>query len=238
MIYGIIGALPSEIALLTAQMQNKTVTDLAGLRFFKGMLGGQQTVVVKCGVGKVNAAVCTQALIDRFAVDAVINVGIAGGVSPDLQVLDTVVGTKLIQHDFDLTPFGYAKSYMGSGMSADSSQPTVFKADEELALSCKEAAKAICGDTHACYDGVIVSGDAFIAGSEKKAALFETYRALAAEMEGAAIAQTATLSGVPFAVIRTISDLADGHAPISYEEIEKYAADLSAQVVLRMLCTR
>jgi len=130
MTYGIIGAMDSEIALLTSEMTDLQIQTVAGLTFYSGTLSSSQAVVVKCGVGKVNAAACAQSLIDRYAVDAVINVGVAGGVSSKLKVLDVVVGTALVQHDFDLRPFGYTKGYLGQEYGGDPSFPTMFAADD------------------------------------------------------------------------------------------------------------
>lgn len=234
--YGIIGAMDSEIALLTAEMKQTTIHEIAGLCFYDGVLCGCRAVVVKCGVGKVNAACCAQLLCDRFAVDAVINVGVAGGVSSRLQVQDVVVGTALVQHDFDLRPFGYTMGYLGREYGGDSQLPTAFTADPSLVERCMRAARAVLGDKHHCYEGVIASGDEFVAASDRRAFIADTFGAMAAEMEGAAIAQVAVQNHIPFLVLRTISDLADGSAPVSFESVVTFAADMAAKVIMRMLC--
>ncbi len=235
MIYGIIGAMDSEIALLTSAMTDLQIQKRAGLTFYKGLLCGKEAVVVKCGVGKVNAAACAQMLIDCFAVDAVINVGVAGGVSSVLKVLDVVVGTSLVQHDFDLRPFGYVRGYLGADYGGDPAKPTFFEADKSLVSRAFDAAKAVLGDEHACYEGVIASGDEFVASSERREAIASQCGAMASEMEGAAIAQVASQNGVPFLVLRTISDLADGSAPVSFETVVQFAADKAAAIIMRML---
>ncbi len=226
--YGIVGAMRSEIALLTEEMSHPSENECAGVRFFFGQLGHADAVAAVCGAGKVNAAFCTQILIDRFSADAVINIGVAGGIAPGLQVLDTVVATGLIQHDFDITPLGGVKGYM---KGRDNRTPTVYSSDSELSLRLYEAACARTGEEH-CHRGIIVSGDQFIAGSAQKASLYNGFHGLAAEMEGAAVAQVASANGVPFAVLRAVSDLADGGAPLSFEEVEKSAAQLAAEILL------
>lgn len=236
MVYGIIGAMDSEIALLTSTMTEvQTQTGAGGLTFYKGLLCGKNVVVVKCGVGKVNAAACAQMLIDRFDVDAVINVGVAGGVCEKLNVLDVVVGTALVQHDFDLRPFGYVKGYLGADYSGDPQKPTLFEADKMLVSRASSAAKEVLGEEHACYEGVIASGDEFVASSERREAIASQCGAMASEMEGAAIAQVAVQNDVPFLVIRTISDLADGSAPVSFETVVQFAADKAAAIIMKMI---
>lgn len=237
MTYGIIGAMDSEITLLTAQMQTCSKETKANLTFYRGTLCDRSVVIVKCGVGKVNAAACAQMLIDCYAVDALINVGVAGGVSSSLKVLDVVVGEKLVQHDFDLTPFGYVKGFLGSDFGGDSQQPTYFEADRSLVERCVKAAKTVIGDEHTCHVGVIASGDEFVAGSDRREAISSAFGALASEMEGASIAQVASLNNIPFLVVRTISDLADGSAPVSFETVVQFAADTAAAIILHLLRT-
>ncbi len=235
MVYGIIGAMDSEISLLTSQMSEIEQIQYGGLTFYRGILCGQQVVVVKCGVGKVNAAACAQMMIDRYAVDAMINVGVAGGVSSKLNVLDVVVSTSLVEHDFDLRPFGYVKGYLGDAWGGDSSKPTEFIADNGLVARCKAAADDVIDDTQTCYCGVIASGDEFVASPDRRQYIAQEYDAMAAEMEGAAIAHVATLNNCPFVVLRTISDLADGSAPLSFEQVVGHAADKAASIIIRML---
>ncbi len=233
--YGIIGAMDSEVVRLTEAMEEASVAQAAGLTFYHGILCGADTVVVKCGVGKVNAACCAQQLIDRYAVDALINIGVAGGVSSVLAVQDVVVGTALVQHDFDLRPFGYVKGFLGRDYGDQTDQPTFFYTDEALRCRCVQAANAILGDEHHCFEGVIASGDEFVASAERRTEIAESFGAMASEMEGAAIAQVAFQNNVPFLVLRTISDLADGSAPVSFESVVTFAADLAAGVIMRML---
>lgn len=225
----IIGAMDSELVTLLNQLEEKQEETYCGLTFYAGTLCERAVVLVKCGVGKVNAARCAQMLIDRYAPAALINTGIAGGVGPGLQVGDIVVSTGLVQHDYDVTPFGYVKGNMCERDHADT--PTIFGADEAVASAVVEAAETVLGHEKV-HRGLIATGDQFIAGAEKKAEIYGSFKALAAEMEGGAIAQVAALSSVPFVVIRAISDLADGTAAASYDAFEQAAADASATTVI------
>lgn len=229
---GIIGAMDSELSLLLAAMEQREQAEYFGLIFHTGLLGGRRVVLVKAGIGKVNAARCTQLLIDQYHPAAIINTGIAGGLAPGLQVGDIVVADGLVQHDFDVTAFGHVRGYLCTG--GDSSVPTMFRADRQLSEALTAAAQAVLG-AEKVHTGLIATGDQFISGREKKAELYELFHASAAEMEGGAIAQVAALSGVPFAVIRAISDLADGTAAESYDTFEHQAANHSAETVKQAL---
>ena len=229
---GIIGAMDSELSLLLASMQQSGQEELYEITFYTGILGGRQIVLVKAGIGKVNAARCTQLLIDHYHPAAIINTGIAGGLAPGLQVGDIVVADGLVQHDFDVTAFGHVKGYLCTG--EDDSVPTVFRTDKQLADTLGKAAQAVLSKEKV-HTGRIATGDQFISGHESKAVIYDTFHALAAEMEGGAIAQVAALSGVPFAVIRAISDLADGTAASSYDVFERQAANNSAATVKQAL---
>ena len=189
-------------------------------------------VLVQCGVGKVNAARGTQMLIDAFGPCCVINSGIAGGTKPGLAIGDIVIGEDLAQHDFDVTAFGYALGYMCTG--ENSSEPTRFTAESVLVEELEQAARTAAPE-RGVHRGRIVSGDQFISGAEKKKQLREAFNAVCAEMESAAIAQTCQYAGVPFGILRVISDLADGTAPESYDRFERTSADLSAAVILEFL---
>lgn len=235
MVYGIIGAMESEVALLTSKMRAVQTTNAAGLIFYKGMLCEREVVVVRCGVGKVNAAACAQMLIDRYGVDVLINVGVAGGLDARLNVCDVVVATALVQHDFDLRLFGHAKGYLGEAYGGDRNEPTRFPADTALCARMVTAAKTLFAGEHACFQGIVASGDEFVASVERRESIIAEFGAMATEMEGAAIAQVAVQNHVPFAVLRTISDLADGSAPVSFETVVTFAADTAAKIIMQML---
>lgn len=227
---GFICAMESEAALLREALENRETVRIAGCDFYSGTLLGTPAVVVECGIGKVNAARCTQALIDRFSPRAVINSGIAGGIGDGLHVGDIVIGAKLVEHDFDLSALGYTEGNVCDGRK---SKPTYFKSDKKLAAAIKEAAKKTAPDREV-REGVIASGDVFVADWATKTRLKMDFNALAAEMEGAAVAHTAQYAGVPFAVIRVISDLADGGAPASYSDFETETAAFSAKLMLSL----
>jgi adenosylhomocysteine nucleosidase len=228
----VIGAMDIEIAYLVSQLENKTETELFGYTFYSGMLCGRQVTILKCGVGKVNAARGTQLVIDRFAPDAVLNTGIAGGLDPALQVGDAVVAGGLVQHDFNVTAFGHARGYLCTGVDHD--MPTVFTPDPALSAVLRQAAVGVLGEK-AVMDGIIATGDMFVAGADTRRKIRETFHAAAAEMESAAIAQTAAYAGVPFAILRVISDRADGSATETYDQFERKAAKCSASIIEEFL---
>ena len=228
---GVIGAMDSELAALIAALAQPAQETVQGLIFHTGRLGAREVVLVRCGIGKVSAARCTQVLIDRFAPGAVINTGIAGGLAGGLAVGDIVVADGLVQHDFDAAPIGFVRGCVCMG---NPGAPTVFAPDAALsALLAQTAGNAI--GAQRVHRGLIATGDQFISGAEHKSALYSEFRAMAAEMEGGAIAQVAAMDGVPFAVIRSISDLADGTAADSFDTFEKHAADASAAALRQAL---
>lgn len=229
---GIIGAMDIEIARLTSSLDGVREVAIADLLFYTGKLDRRPVVIVKSGIGKVNAASCTQLLIDRFQVDYIINTGIAGGLDPDLSVGDIVIARGLLQHDFDLSAFGYAQGYLATGVEKD--QPTIFRPDDTVSRLLEEAAAELI-DGGRIKQGLIATGDQFISGKAKKEAIRATFGAAAAEMESCAIAQVASRNGIPFAIIRAISDLADGTAAESYDVFEKEAAELSAAILEHLL---
>ena len=225
---GVIGAMDSELAALIAALAQPAQETVQGLIFHTGRLGAREVVLVRCGIGKVSAARCTQVLIDRFAPGAVINTGIAGGLAAGLAVGDIVVADGLVQHDFDAAPIGFVR--MG-----DPGAPTVFAPDAALSALLAQTAGNTIG-AQQVHRGLIATGDQFISGAAAKAAIRRAFpAAMAAEMEGGAVAQAASMSGVPFAVVRAISDLADGTAAASFEQFEQHAADVSAAAVLQAL---
>ena len=225
---GIIGAMQTEVKTLLSALTDKKETVLAGSHFYSGKLGSADAVIVMCGIGKVAAAICTQAMIDAFHPELLINTGVAGGVANGLSQGDLVIATDAVQHDFDLTSFGYAKGYMPVwGKQKD--RPSGFPADEALADQLMATAGRL--GYHAIR-GRIASGDVFVADAGLKQSLASQFGASAAEMEGAAIAQTAWQNGVPYAILRAISDLADGSAALSFDEFETIAAERSAKLLM------
>lgn len=173
--------------------------------------------MVKCGIGKVNAAMCTQILADRYNVDAVINTGVAGSLNNDIDICDIVISTVAQEHDMDVTALGYEK-----GIIPDM-DVSIFEADRKLVELTKKSAKEAGLDVKV-FEGKVVSGDQFISTHEKKKSLKNSFGGDCAEMEGAAIAHVASLNNIPFLVIRAISDKADGGAHMDYPTFEKKAA--------------
>ena len=230
--YGIIGAMDSEIQMIRGQMDYCRTNPLYGLTFYQGRIGSHDVVLAKCGIGKVNAARCAQILIDRSNPDYLINTGVAGGVGPDLKLGDMVLSTDLVQHDFRMNALGCVDGCQS--LDGPKDQPTLFTADEALLTRFERIAQETAGKA-AIHRGRIASGDTFVADRETKIKLYETFGALACEMEGGAIAQVAQAAGVPFLVVRAISDLADGSASESYAAFERHAAQLSASMLLKFL---
>ena len=214
---GIIGAMDIEVDSLKNEMENPAINKIAGMDFYEGVIGGKDVVVVKCGIGKVNAAMCTQILADRYNVDAVINTGVAGSLNNDIDICDIVISTVAQEHDMDVTALGYEK-----GIIPDM-DVSIFEADRKLVELTKKSAKEAGLDVKV-FEGKVVSGDQFISTYEKKESLKKSFGGDCAEMEGAAIAHVASLNNIPFLVIRAISDKADGGAHMDYPTFEKKAA--------------
>jgi len=223
---GIIGAMAVEVAALKEKMENMTVTVRTGMEFAEGILEGLPAVVVQCGVGKVNAAMCAQILCDCFGVTHLVNTGIAGSLNADLDIGDLVVSRDAMYHDFDCVHFGYEMGRV-PGMDV-----VAFPADETMmGYACAAAESVNPGHTKV---GRIASGDLFVAEKGAKERIIEKTGALCTEMEGAAIAQTAYRNKLPFVILRAISDKADDSAEMDYPTFEAIAADRCARVTLAM----
>ncbi|MFU0827940.1 MAG: adenosylhomocysteine nucleosidase [Lachnoclostridium sp.] len=221
---GIIGAMDEEVNQLKEKMTDVSVKVKAGMEFFSGKLYSKDVVIVRSGIGKVNAAVCTQILIDDFQIDIVINTGIAGSLKAEINIGDMVISTDALQHDMDATGFGY-----GYGV-IPRMETSVFKADTELT----NKAKAVCSRVNpdiSVFLGRIVSGDQFISSKEKKEWISRQFDGYCTEMEGAAIAQTAYLNNIPFLIIRAISDKADNSAHMDYGLFEAKAINHAVKFV-------
>lgn len=221
---GIIGAMDIEVDSLKTKMENPQIKSIAGMDFYNGKISDKEVVVVKCGIGKVNAAMCTQILADVFDVDAVINTGVAGSLNNDIDICDIVVSTVAQEHDMDVTPLGYKKGIIPDMETSE------FKADKDLINLAKKSAES-AGLGVNVFEGKVVSGDQFIGTIEAKDVLRKNFSGDCAEMEGAAIAHTAYLNNMPFLVIRAISDKADGGAEMDYPTFEKKAAENSISLL-------
>lgn len=219
---GIIGAMQQEVETLLERMENKNAVTVAGSTFYEGILSGLNVVVVQCGIGKVNAAICTQILCDCYHVTHIVNTGIAGSLCADLDIGDLVVSRDAMHHDFDCTAFGYPHGKV-PGMEV-----VAFPADENLIRLAFAAAEAVnAGHTKI---GRVASGDQFVADPALKDKIISVSNALCTEMEGAAIAHTAHRNGIPFVILRAISDKADNSAEMDYPSFEKLAAHRCAEV--------
>ena len=219
---GIIGAMQVEVEILLAAMENKTERTIAGSVFYEGTLEGLDAVVVQCGVGKVNAAICAQILCSCFSITHLVNTGIAGSLCADLDIGDLVVSKDAMYHDFDVTVFGYPQGKV-PGMDTVS-----FPADETMIGYAFAAAEAVNpGHTKI---GRVASGDQFVAVKELKERIIANTQGLCTEMEGASIAQTAYRNAIPFVILRAISDKADDSAEMDYPTFERIAAHRCAEV--------
>ena len=205
MILGIIGAMSEELEILLKDMKLETTEEKAKMKFHKGKLWGHDVVAVVCGIGKVNAAICTQILASEYKVSSVINVGVAGGIGKDIYPGDVVIAENLVQYDMDTTAFG-------DPMSA-CSKASDFKT----------------------FSGRIVSGDMFVASIDKIKWLEKEFNALACEMEGASIAHVCYLNNIPFVVIRSISDNANNGAHMDFEKFTPIGVKNSTFILKTML---
>jgi adenosylhomocysteine nucleosidase len=220
--FGIIGAMEEEVRLLKEKSEIIAVKGIAGIEFNIGKLNSKNVIIARCGIGKVNAAVCTQILINMFSVQFIINTGVAGGIGDKLNIGDIVISEATAHHDYDTTAFGYEPGFI-SGINM-----RFFKADDKLVGLAAEYGEKSGLHTQ---KGIIVSGDQFISDAAKKKAIKNIYGALCVDMESAAVGQACVLNGIPYAAIRAISDKADGEATESFAEFVKEAAKKSAGMV-------
>ena len=213
---GIIGAMDEEVEQIVSAMELTKQETKASMTFNAGRLSGRDVVIVRSGIGKVNAAVCTQILVDDFNVDYVINTGIAGSLKAEIDIADVVISSDVLHHDMDATGFGYP---LGQIPRMDTLS---FAADDRLIKLAKEACAKVIPQI-GVHVGRVVSGDQFISDKAVKDRISKNFEGFCTEMEGAAIAQTASLNGVPFVILRAISDKADDSATMDYPAFEKQA---------------
>lgn len=226
---GIIGAMDQEVKILKEKMEAPMSWERAGVLFVSGTLGKHDVIVVRSGIGKVAASVTTSLLIQQYGVNMVINTGSAGGIGEGLQVGDVVFSEKLAYFDVDVTGFGYEYGQLPAGM------PLYFEASQYIIDEMKKAAEKTGQQVRS---GLIVTGDSFVNSPEKIAEIKSHFpEALACEMEGAAIAQTARQFNIPFLVVRAISDTADHQATMSFDEFIDEAGKRSAEMIIEFLNT-
>lgn len=227
---GIIGAMQTEVNLLCSKLTSAEKIEYCNLVFNKGQIDGKDVVVVCSGVGKVNAALCAQALVLKFGADRIINTGIAGAAGKGLGVFDFVVSTEAVYHDVDVRIFGYQLGQIPGTKTLE------FKADETMANAAVEAFNSSdFAKEHKIVKGRVASGDQFIADKDVKQHIIDSFAPMCVEMEGAAIAHACTLNKVPFVIIRCLSDCADDSATSTYAFNEDVAAEQSGKVVLKLI---
>ena len=227
---GIIGAMEVEVATLKSAINNLEVTKKAGMEFCMGNIFGKDVVVVKSGIGKVNAAICTQILVDDFNVDYVINTGIAGSLKAEINIADIVISSDVLHHDMDATGFGYPLGQIPR------MEVLSFEADKKLIELADKACKKVLPEI-GTHIGRVVSGDQFISDKTVKERISSNFDGYCTEMEGAAIAQAAYLNKVPFVILRAISDKADDSATMDYPTFEKQAIANSVKLIKELVAT-
>ncbi len=218
---GLIGAMDEEISFFKEKLVDLQTEIRASNTFYSGTIGNCEVVLVRCGVGKVNAALCAQILISEFGVTHVINSGIAGGAHNDLHLFDFVVSTDAVHHDMDATGFGYGVTVIPR------MENSVFVADKQMRETAKKAF-AQNNFSVSLHEGRVATGDQFIDSEEKKAYIIKNCAPHCVEMEGAAIAQVCALNDIPFLIVRCISDMANDTTEVFNEQ---KAAELSSQFV-------
>jgi 5''-methylthioadenosine/S-adenosylhomocysteine nucleosidase len=225
---GIIGAMDEEIELVKSKANVKSTVNMAGMNFFVCSLDEKEFILVRSGIGKVNAAVCTQLLIDKFHVDAIINTGVAGAVDPVLDIGDIVISRDLVEHDMDATVFG---DIVGQVPRMDVYS---FRADDRL-IEITEKCGVRVSPNRGVRIGRIISGDQFVSDGTKISRLKEEFKALAVEMEGAAIGHTCYLNKVPFVVLRSISDRANQDAQVDFVRFVHEASKISSEIIIDII---
>ncbi|MFW6306976.1 MAG: 5'-methylthioadenosine/adenosylhomocysteine nucleosidase [Bacillota bacterium] len=216
--YGIIGAMDEEVEAILEILTDKDYSEYYNIKYWKGNINGVNCVVGQSGIGKVNAARCTQIMIDKFDISSVINIGSAGGLNPELEIGDIVISTSCIYHDADLTAFGHEKGYI-TGLD-----DRYIKADQNLIEQCKKSMKKITDEKYDILLGPIATGDQFNNDPEKQAVIYEEFGAYCGDMEAAAVAHVCLLCEIPYIVIRSISDTPGSEAHITFYKFLKLAS--------------
>lgn len=227
MTIAIIGAMEEEVTILRDKIDNKEVETIAGCEFTLGTMNGEKVILLRSGIGKVNAAMSTSILLEKFKPNYVVNTGSAGGYNPDLNVGDVVISTEVRHHDVDVTAFGYEYGQVPQ-------LPPAFEADSKLVEIAEEAAKEIEGIQ--VVKGLIATGDTFMNDPKRVEYIKDKFSDLqAVEMEAAAIAQVAHRFETPFVVIRSLSDIAGKESDVSFEQFLDKAALHSATLVMKIV---
>lgn len=228
-IVGIICAMELELQGLLDMIETESTMEKSGTTFYKGKIQNAQVVIVQCGIGKVSAAICTQMLIDFYSPCVIINSGVAGALSTEVTVGDLVIATSAVQHDFDCTAFGDPKGTL----DLLGRKIIELPADEEISKKLFEVAKKL--ENTRAFRGVIATGDKFVADSKERLAIGDEFSALACEMEGGAMAQVCVRAGVPFAILRSISDDIGHNTTVDFDEFKVMAAEKTIKVLGEVL---
>ncbi len=226
---GIICAMELELQGLLDIIEIEGTVTRSGATFYSGKIQNTEVVIVQCGIGKVSAAICTQMLIDYYYPDVIINSGVAGALSEEVTVGDVVVATAAVQHDFDCTAFGDPKGtleLLGKRMIE-------LPADEEISSRLYEIAKTL--ENTRAFRGIIATGDKFVSDSEERLSIGKEFSALACEMEGGAMAQVCVRAGVPFAILRSISDDIGHNTTVNFDEFKVMAAKKTIDILKKVL---
>lgn len=223
---GIIGAMDIEVDSIKCRIKNKTASTVSGIEFVCGFIENVAVCVAKCSPGKVNAALCTQAMIDNFDIEKIINVGVACSLNKNVIIKNVVIATDVCEYDIDITALGEPRGFI-NGLN-------VIKVEADKKLSDKLARTAI-NYGEKIHRGTIASGDTFIADSTLKEMLSSQFNALCGEMEGGAIGHVCACAGIPFAVIRSISDGGDENSQLDYTTFKKIAAEISTAIITEFI---
>lgn len=225
---GIIGAMDVEVQKIKNAVEKPMLSRYAGCEFVCGFINSVTVCVAQCNPGKVNAALCAQAMIDKFDVDKIINIGVACSLSPDVKIKNIVVASDVCEYDIDITALGEPRGFI-NGLN-------VIKIETDAEISERLSQIAInCGEK--IHRGTITSGDTFIASTDLKAMLSTTFGAICGEMEGAAIGHVCCANEIPFAVLRSVSDGGDENSQIDYPTFKKIAAEKSTAIILKFIET-
>lgn len=225
---GIIGAMDVEVDSLKEAADVTKTTTIAGMEFCEGKIGDNYVVIVKCGMGKVNAGVCANTLIHHFQCEGIINSGVAGSLDNRINIGDIVVSVEAVQHDFDVTPIGFKKGEIPY------TEKIAFEADETMRKIAVDSIRRSAPEIDV-FEGRVCSGDQFISSKEQKDRIISEFGGLCCEMEGGAIAQVCYLNHTPFVIIRAISDKADESEAVDFKEFEAATATRCAKIVQDML---
>lgn len=223
---GIIGAMDVEVEAIKSQVKDKTQTEIADIKFVCGYIENIMVVVAQCSPGKVNAALCTQIMIDRFKVEKIINLGVGCSLNERVVIKNVVIASDVCEYDIDITALGEPRGYI-NGLNV-----IKIETDKELSETLSQCA-ILCGEK--IHRGTIASGDTFIASGELKKMLADEFDAICGEMEGGAIGHVCRANKIPFAVIRSISDGGDNAAAMDYPTFKNIAAKISTGIILRYI---